>query len=378
MKTVSLYNASWSSFGGGEKYLCVVADELARDPGLDVRLLMDAPGITRERLRTYFNLPLERVHLEPCPRSAVRARLRATDACVIMTNFLPFGRPAPVTAYVLQIPYPPITPGTIAADVALFRIREAGKNALRLRLLADARRSQGVITYSHFVAQALRDHHGVHSTVLHPPIDDFASSEPKERAILSVGRFFRGPYNNKRYDVLIDAFKRLCDRRLDAGYEYWIAGSAADDDATRVVIDSLRDRAAGYPVTFSVNAPYAAIRSLYGRATVFWHAAGFGADERRQPERTEHFGMSTVEAMSASCIPVVVNRGGQKEIVSHGESGYLWETQEDLVGITASLIASPEQVRTMQPRARERSRLFDRSHFSDALRSFTRGLGLTA
>jgi glycosyltransferase involved in cell wall biosynthesis len=82
--------------------------------------------------------------------------------------------------------------------------------------------------------------------------------------------------------------------------------------------------------------------------------------------------------MSASCIPVVVNRGGQKEIVSHGESGYLWETQEELVGITASLIASPEQVRTMQPRARERSRLFDRSHFSDALRSFTRGLGLTA
>ena len=378
MKTVSLYNASWSSFGGGEKYLCVVADELAREHTMDVRLLMDTPGITRERLRTYFNLPLERVHLEPCPRSAVRGRLRAADACIVMTNFIPYGCPAPTTAYVLQIPYPPITAGTIASNLAGLNIREGGKNLLRLRLMRDARHAQGVITYSRFVADALRENHGVRAAVLHPPIDDFASGEPKARAILSVGRFFRGPYNNKRYDVLIDAFRHLCDRNLNDGYEYWIAGSASDDDATRALVDSLRERATDYPVVFSVNAPYDAIRSLYGRASIFWHAAGFGADERTQPERTEHFGMSTVEAMSASCVPVVINKGGQKEIVSHGESGYLWESQEELVDLTASLIASPERMRALQPRARERSRLFDRTHFSDALRSFIRGLGLTA
>ena len=378
MTSVSLYNASWSSFGGGEKYLCVVADELSLDQSLDVRLLMDAPGITRERLRTYFNIPLERVSLEPCPRSAVRARLRASDACIVMSNFMPYGCPAPTTAYVLQIPYPPITAGTLATNVATLHMREAGKNILRLRLLRDARHAQGVITYSSFVADTLSVNHGVRATVLHPPIDDFASPGRKERAILSVGRFFRGPYNNKRYDILIDAFKRLCDRKLNDGFQYWIAGSAADDDATRLVIASLRERAAGYPIVFSVNAPYDSIRSLYARAMIFWHAAGFGADERTQPERTEHFGMSTVEAMSASCIPVVIRKGGQKEIVSHGESGYLWESQEELIDITASLIASPERIRAVQPRARERSRTFDRSHFSAALRSFIRGLGLTA
>ena len=378
MKRIALYNASWSSFGGGEKYLCVVADELSRDHGLDVRLVMDVPGITRERLRTYFNLPLERVHLEPCPRSAVRARLRSSDVCVIMSNFMPYGCPAFTTAYVLQIPYPPITAGTIATNLAALNVREAGKNILRLRLLRDARHAQGVITYSRFVADTLNLNHGVQTTVLHPPIDDFASTERKARAILSVGRFFRGLYNNKRYDVLIDAFKQLYDRKINDGYEYWIAGSATDDDATRLHLESLRERAAGYPIVFSVNATYDAIRSLYARATIFWHAAGFDADERTQPERTEHFGMSTVEAMSASCIPVVIRKGGQKEIVSHGESGYLWESQEELIDYTASLIAFPERIQALQPRARERSRTFDRSHFSDALRSFIRGLGLTA
>lgn len=378
MKRISLYNASWSSFGGGEKYLCVVADELSRDPSLDVRLIMDAPGITPERIRAYFNLSMERVRIEPCPRPAVRARLRSADACIIMSNFLPYGCPAAATVYVLQIPYPPITTGTIAANLGSLNIREAGKNVLRVRLLRDARRAQGVVAYSRFVAETLRANHGVRATVLHPPIDDFASTEPKARAILSVGRFFRGPYNDKRYDILIDAFKQLCDRRLSGGFEYWIAGSAADDDTTRVYLDSLRERAAGYPVVFSVNARYDEIRSLYARASIFWHAAGFGADELTQPERTEHFGMSTVEAMSASCVPVVIGKGGQKEIVSHGESGYLWTSPDELVEHTASLIASPERMRALQPRARERSRSFDRTHFSDALRSFIREIGLSA
>jgi glycosyltransferase involved in cell wall biosynthesis len=378
MKSIMLYNASWSSFGGGEKYLCAAADELSRDESLDVRMLMDDPGITRERLRTYFNLPLERARLETCTRSEVGHRLRSTDACIIMSNFVPFGRPAPVTVYVLQIPYPPLTARMIAADAASGRFREAAKNVLRRRLMSDARRSQGVIVYSRFVAGVLAANHGVNATVIHPPIDDFASTGPKTHSILSVGRFFVGPYNDKRYDILIDAFKHLCDRNLNQDFTYWIVGSASDDPATGAHIDSLRARAAGYPITFVVNASYDSVRTMYGRASIFWHAAGFGVDERARPDRAEHFGMSTVEAMSAACVPVVVRKGGQKEIVSHAESGYLWESPEELIEHTAALIASPERLRAVQPRARERSLAYDRSHFSDSLRTFIRGLGLIA
>jgi glycosyltransferase involved in cell wall biosynthesis len=84
--------------------------------------------------------------------------------------------------------------------------------------------------------------------------------------------------------------------------------------------------------------------------------------------------MSTVEAMSAGCIPVVVNRGGQKEIVSHGKSGYLWNTLDELLEHTALLINDPGQRSAMQQIARQRFQDFDRQHFSSKLISLFKQL----
>ena len=62
-------------------------------------------------------------------------------------------------------------------------------------------------------------------------------------------------------------------------------------------------------------------RDLYGRASIFWHAAGLGEDPERHPDRYEHFGITTVEAMSAGAVPVVIDAAGQVEIVEHGANG---------------------------------------------------------
>ena len=71
-------------------------------------------------------------------------------------------------------------------------------------------------------------------------------------------------------------------------------------------------------------------------------------------------------------------RAGRKKLYLTANRDIFGSRRRSLLSITASLIASPERMRALQPRARERSRMFDRSHFSDALRSFIRGLGLTA
>jgi hypothetical protein len=47
-------------------------------------------------------------------------------------------------------------------------------------------------------------------------------------------------------------------------------------------------------------------------------------------------GMPTVKTMPAGCVSVVVNKVGQKEIVSHGKSGYLWNMLNELIEDTAS------------------------------------------
>jgi glycosyltransferase involved in cell wall biosynthesis len=63
-----------------------------------------------------------------------------------------------------------------------------------------------------------------------------------------------------------------------------------------------------------------------------------GEDENQHPERMEHFGITTAEAMSAGCVPVVINKGGQTEIVRHGVDGFLWNTVQELKEYTVRLI----------------------------------------
>lgn len=366
--TVSIYNASWSTFGGGEKYSCAIADVLSRG-GHRVEILVERPEITVDTLRSYFNLRLQNVDVHICDRSGAAQRLARSELACIVSNFRPFGCPGRRTLYVLQIPYPPITLTTLGKRIIAGEVKEAAKDLLRLRLLDDSRRASGVVVYSEFVRECLERNHRVHATVLYPPIDDFESGGAKGRAILSVGRIFRGPYNDKRYDVMIDAFRRFCRRFPGESWEYWIAGSCGEDPASRKYLDTLRADAEGIPVRFFVNAPYTQLRMLYDRAMIFWHAAGYGVDEVRDPHRTEHFGMSTVEAMSAGCIPVVMNNGGQREIVTHGVNGFLWNTVEDFVSLTGTLCANPAALATFREQARLRYFQFDRAHFAERLHS---------
>ena len=76
----------------------------------------------------------------------------------------------------------------------------------------------------------------------------------------------------------------------------------------RPYLDEIRSAAEGLPVTLHPEASGAELRDLYGRASIFWHAAGLGEDPDRHPDRFEHFGITTVEAMSAGAVPVVIGR----------------------------------------------------------------------
>lgn len=375
LTSVLIYNASWSTFGGGEKYVCMLADVLSQTGIHEVSLLSDNLSITKDALRQYFNLDLARVHLLSVRTDEIRDCLARADIAVVVSNFKPYGNRAKKNVYVLQIPYPKITSLRLTSKALRGHWKEAGKDVFRQRLLRDARSADLVFVYSDFVGKTLRTHHGITSEVLYPPIDDFGGKATvKEHVILSVGRFFTGLYNDKRYDVLIEAFKKLREQLPNTSWQYRLVGSCTEDDASQRYLATLRKAAEGHPIYFHVNSPYADLRRHYHEATLFWHATGYGVEETRYPERMEHFGMSTVEAMSAECVPIVINRGGQKEIVSHGESGYLWNTVDELVQLTAQVIQNPAMVARVRQNARARFTGFDRQHFSDRLLSLMRRL----
>ena len=115
------------------------------------------------------------------------------------------------------------------------------------------------------------------------------------------------------------------------------------------------------------NASFQLTEEMYSKAKIYWHAAGFGEDLIRHPERAEHFGISTVEAMSHGCIPVVINAGGQKEIVNDGDNGFLWNTEDELVEKTHAIAVNKDDLKRIAERAVESSERFSNERFCEEL-----------
>jgi glycosyltransferase involved in cell wall biosynthesis len=204
------------------------------------------------------------------------------------------------------------------------------------------------------------------STLLYPPVSR-APRRDKEPIILSVGRFFLpGTGHNKKQLEMVTAFRRLVERGGADGWEYHLVGGCAPQD--RPYLDQIRSAATGLPVVLHPDASGGELRELYGRASIFWHAAGLGEDPERYPDRFEHFGITTVEAMSAGAVPVVIDAAGQIEIVEHGASGYRFAGPNGLVAHTERLIADPAWRETLSRAAERRARDFGWDAFAARVR----------
>jgi glycosyltransferase involved in cell wall biosynthesis len=173
--------------------------------------------------------------------------------------------------------------------------------------------------------------------VVYPPILQVAgTTNRKENMILSVGRFFAGG-PNKRHDLMISAF-RILRERFGADIELHLAGSSTPGPEHIDYLDSLRQMARGFPIIFHVNATPTTLCDLYRDAAVYWHTTGLEADLVQNPELAEYFGVAILEAMSAQCVAMAFNAGGPREIITHGVDGFLYESLEELVDTTASIL----------------------------------------
>ena len=159
-----------------------------------------------------------------------------------------------------------------------------------------------------------------------------------------------------------EAFRELTDMQTN-GWQLHFAGSVASDDDSRSAVESLINAAAGLPVEFHFDAKFDQLRSLYRRASLYWHATGYGVSAQEEPQAQEHFGNTTIEAMSAGAVPIVINSGGQTEIVSHGADGFLWDSPAELSGYTVQLATDRALMMRMSDRALAASTRFSRAAF---------------
>jgi glycosyltransferase involved in cell wall biosynthesis len=321
--------------GGGERYTFALAEHLGR--GHHVELL--TAGADRvPALASSLGYDLSRVQLRPRTgyispyEKAAGSRRYDLFVCVSNHAVPPVASLGKRALLVVQFPFP-------ARSGDWLRSGLLGPLMLRSYHLA--------VVYSEYVAKwlRLRSPRPIETRVLAPPVEPIGAdpNAPRENIILAVGRFFEGEHS-KRHEVMVEAFRGLVDGGL-RGWELHLAGSVRPEPEHQAYLARIRAIAHGYPIVIHTDMAQADLLALYRRASVFWHATGYGTDGNAHPEAMEHFGIVTVEAMSAGCVPIVIARGGQPELVRHGVSGFLWSDLRELEALTLQYVASDEAVK---------------------------------
>jgi len=274
--------------------------------------------------------------------------------------------------------------------VAVSRLRLAGTARRPRQLLAerlpwllrDPRdldwldRYERVLANSEFTREWIGRYWRVDADVLYPPIRvQGLRPGAKQRRILTVGRFFPpGMGHSKKQLEQVRAFGEMVGRGGLDGWELHVVGGV--EPRQRGYLEEVRRAARGLPVSVHPNAPRALVEELFATSRVFWAATGLGEDEHVAPWTFEHFGMTTVEAMAAGCVPVVIDKAGQREIVRHGIDGFRWSTLAQLEARTRELAADDALRARMAAAAAGRSREFSDEAFAERWREIAAKLRL--
>jgi glycosyltransferase involved in cell wall biosynthesis len=232
-----------------------------------------------------------------------------------------------------------------------------------------------ILANSAFTRRWIRTWWDRDSEVLYPPVTlRPAPAAGKRPVVLSVGRFFAAERGHSKKQLeMVRAWARLLERpaaRAVVEAEGWrlhLVGGCTPAD--RPYLDAVRAAAGGLPVDLHVDASGDQLDQLYRQASIYWHAAGLGEDGDAHPERMEHFGITTVEAMSAGAVPVAFAAAGPLEAFRDGVEGRHVRTVDGFAEATERLLVDPAERERLAAAATVRAADFGLDAFAARLRA---------
>lgn len=341
---IGFYSPYLDTFGGGERYMLELASHLSLKADNKVDIFWDDNAI-KAPLSKFLKIDLSRTNFTTniFNKKSQSARFMSTKKYgllfILSDGSIPLSF-AKKNILHFQVPFNFQHPDF--------------KTKLKLS------RINYVICNSQFTKEFIDNSFLVKSKVIYPPVDiKSMKTLPKQNIILSVGRFSQGQLHPKKQEILIEVFRELYKKAPQ--WKLFLIGQAKKEDYK--YIRSLRKSARGYAIKIIENLDVDKLRKLYGQASIYWHATGYGEDETKNPEKMEHFGISTVEASAAGAVPVVIGKGGQKEIVEDGKNGFLWTTKTQLFEKTLELVKNPKVLERVSKNAIKNSHRFSREKF---------------
>ena len=355
---IGIYDPSWGELiCGAHMYVGKMGEVLAAR-GHDVTFVVNGERFPDSKLAEAYGLDFSRIHFRPAPAEQSRGEERPSrlarylgrssewreltgpyDLFILGTS----GEVPPVShasRSILVVNFPCVSYETYHGYMTeSWRRQPAPVRALR-RYYHEWKWNKAFSSYSRVIANSqftrewIRRRWRVDSVVSSPPPRPVGPpSVTKVPLILGLGRFMP----DKKHGILIDSFKQMCDRGLE-GWRLALIGGSSRQGEVDPYLSELKCSARGYPIEILTDLPGHELNRRISEASLFWHAKGFGEDEEVNPQEFEHFGIATVEAMAAGCVPLVYRGGGQVEIVRHGIDGLLWESADELIEQTSSLI----------------------------------------
>ncbi len=343
---IGIYDPYLDDLGGGEKYMMTIAQILSREH--EVSIFWDDKS-DLDKISQRFGLDLSKVSLYKnifSDKFSLLKRLIAS-AKFDLIIFLSDGSLPLVNSKLLVHIQQPL---------------EEMQNDLMGKIKTS--RVSLFFCNSEYTKTFINKKFNLKTEILFPPVKVKARDLIKENIILHVGRFRTKNVINddyKKQGVMVNEFKRIIDKGLK-GWKFVLAVSVLDKDKEE--FEKMIKTAKGYPIEFLINKSNDELWEIYSKAKIYWHASGFGEDLVKHPEFAEHFGISTVEAMGAGTVPVVINAGGQKEIVTEKINGLLWESLDELEEKTLSLINNKDLLMKLSKKAKERAKDFNDDNFS--------------
>lgn len=212
----------------------------------------------------------------------------------------------------------------IALDKRAVIIKNIFQNISHLKSLASYDR---IISISQFTTKWITKRWNLPSHYLPPPIDTkkftFDPNQTRESIIISVGRFFAGGHNKKHHEMAKAFIRMRKEGLIPLDWRLILVGSRHLESSRHIdYFESLLNLCKGHPIEILSDLPFSELLLLYRKASIYWHATGWGVPANTSPERQEHFGITTCEAMASGCVPVVFDAAGQKEIVNSNLVGF--------------------------------------------------------